>query len=603
MNVEDYKIIQPGIPDAPGIYRFLDENAYPIYIGKAKSLKKRVASYFLKTQNSVKTERMVFTAVNIEFTVVDSEQDALLLENALIKKFQPRYNINLKDDKTYPYICIKKEPFPRVFLTRKIIRDGSEYFGPYTSVQKVYTILEFIREVFPLRNCTLNLSEKAIQKNKYRVCLEYHMGHCKGPCQAFQTETDYLETIKRIKQILKGQTAVVVEYFTELMNQEAASLNFELADHWKQKVDALQDYQNKSTIVNPKLNNMDVFGLKHNGNIAYVNYMKVVNGSIVQTKTLEIEKKIEEEDEQILELAIVELREMFSSNSDELIVPIPVSSFDNNLIVTVPQRGDKLKLLELADKNLFYYIQAKKNIQLAQQKVPPHQRILSTLKDDLRLNIIPTRIECFDNSNIQGTSPVASMVCFINAKPAKKEYRHFHIKTVEGPDDFASMREIVYRRYKRVLDENLPLTDLIIIDGGKGQLSAACESLKALDLIGKVPVIGIAKRLEEIYYPDDSLPLYINKKSESLKLIQQIRNEAHRFAITFHRKTRDKKTIQSGLTHLDGIGNKTYEQLIKQFKSIKKLTSASLQEIEEIIGPAKAGIVHHYLHPESAGNV
>lgn len=599
MNVEDFKIIQPGIPDAPGIYRFLDENGYPIYIGKAKSLKKRVASYFLKTQNSVKTERMVFTAVNLEFTVVDSEQDALLLENALIKKFQPRYNINLKDDKTYPYICIKKEPYPRIFLTRRIIRDGSEYFGPYTSVQKVYTILEFIREVFPLRNCTLNLSEKAIQKNKYRVCLEYHMGHCKGPCQGFQTEEDYQETIKRIRQILKGQTGVVVQYFTELMNQEAAALNFEMAELWKQKVEALHEYQNKSTIVNPKLNNIDVFGLKHNGPIAYVNYMKVVNGSIVQTKTLEIEKKIEEEDERILELAIVELREMFSSNSNEIIVPIPVSSLEKNLVVTVPQRGDKLKLLELAEKNLFYYIQAKKNIQLAQQKVPPQQRILSTLKDDLRLSNVPVRIECFDNSNIQGTNPVASMVCFINAKAAKKEYRHFHIKTVQGPDDFASMREVIYRRYKRVLDENMTLPDLIIIDGGKGQLNAACESLKELGLMGKVPIIGIAKRLEEIYYPDDSLPLYINKKSESLKLIQQIRNEAHRFAITFHRKTRDKKTIQSSLTHLEGIGNKTYEQLMKHFKSVKKLTAATIEDIEAIVGASKASIIYSYLHPDT----
>lgn len=599
MNVEDFKIIQPGIPDAPGIYRFLDENNYPIYIGKAKSLKKRVSSYFLKTQNSVKTERMVFSAVNIEFTVVDSEQDALLLENALIKKFQPRYNINLKDDKTYPYICVKKEPFPRVFLTRKIIRDGSEYFGPYTSVQRVHAILEFIKEVFPLRNCTLNLSEAAIKRNKYRVCLEYHIGHCKGPCQGFQSEADYMETISRIKHILKGQTGIVVKYFTEQMNKEAASLNFELADAWKQKVEALQDYQNKSTIVNPKLNNIDVFGLKHHDQTCYVNYMKVVNGSIVQTKTLEIEKKIEEEDEQILELAIIELREMFSSNSDEIITPIKITSLNSSIKVTVPQRGDKLKLLELADKNLFYYIQAKKNIMLAQQKVPPHLRILNTLKEDLRLTKLPVRIDCFDNSNIQGAHPVASMVCFINARPAKKEYRHFHIKTVTGPDDFASMREIIYRRYKRVLDENIPLPDLIIIDGGKGQLSAACESLAQLELIGKVPVIGIAKRLEEIYFPNDSVPLFINKKSESLKLIQQIRNEAHRFAITFHRKTRDRKTIQSVLTQIDGIGNKTFEELIKHFKSIKKLSEASFAELEEIIGPHKASIVFDFLHRNS----
>jgi excinuclease ABC subunit C len=466
-------------------------------------------------------------------------------------------------------------------------------------VQRVHAILEFIKEVFPLRNCTLNLSEAAIKRNKYRVCLEYHIGHCKGPCQGFQSEADYMETISRIKHILKGQTGIVVKYFTEQMNKEAASLNFELADAWKQKVEALQDYQNKSTIVNPKLNNIDVFGLKHHDQICYVNYMKVVNGSIVQTKTLEIEKKIEEEDEQLLELAIIELREMFSSNSDEIITPIKITSLNSSIKVTVPQRGDKLKLLELADKNLFYYIQAKKNIMLAQQKVPPHLRILNTLKEDLRLTKPPVRIDCFDNSNIQGAHPVASMVCFINARPAKKEYRHFHIKTVTGPDDFASMREIIYRRYKRVLDENIPLPDLIIIDGGKGQLSAACESLAQLELIGKVPVIGIAKRLEEIYFPNDSVPLFINKKSESLKLIQQIRNEAHRFAITFHRKTRDRKTIQSVLTQIDGIGNKTFEELIKHFKSIKKLSEASFAELEEIIGPHKASIVFDFLHRNS----
>ncbi len=596
MNADDYKIIQPGLPDAPGIYRFLDESNYPIYIGKAKSLKKRISSYFLKTQNSVKTERMVFTARNIEFTVVDTEQDALLLENALIKKFQPRYNINLKDDKTYPYICIKKEPFPRVFLTRRIIRDGSEYLGPYTSVQRVYAILEFFREVFPLRNCTLNLSAKALEKSKYRVCLEYHIGHCKGPCQKLQTEQDYNNTIKQIRSILKGQINPVIQFFTDQMTHAAEKMDFEQAEIFKQKIDALQLYQNKSTIVNPNLDNIDVFGLKKDKDVVYINYMKVVNGSIVQTKTLELQENIEEEDVQMLELGITELREMFSSNSNEVIVPFEVDSLDKSIIVTVPQRGDKLKLLELADKNLFYYIQAKKTILLAQQKVPPAQRILSTLKDDLRLNHLPNRIECFDNSNIQGTNPVASMVCFIDGKAAKKEYRHFHVKNVEGPDDFASMREIVFRRYKRVLDENLPLANLIIIDGGKGQLSAACESLHQLELIGKVPVIGIAKKLEEIYYPEDSLPLYINKKSESLKLIQQIRNEAHRFAITFHRKVRDNNTLKSTLTQIDGIGPKTFEVLMKQFKSIKKLSTASLEEIEQCVGKSKADIVFQYLN-------
>ncbi len=598
MNLEDYKIIQSGIPETPGIYRFLDDCQYPIYIGKAKSLKKRISSYFLKSQNSVKTERMVFTARSIEFTVVDTEQDALLLENALIKKYQPRYNINLKDDKTYPYICVKKEPFPRVFLTRKIINDGSEYYGPYTSLQKVYSILEFIREVFPLRNCNLNLSPKAIDKNKYRVCLEYHIGHCKGPCQKFQTEQDYLNTIKQISNIFNGHVGPVINYFKNQMQLAASSLMFEDAEQIRKKIDALQDYQSKSTVVNPRLNNIDVFAMKTDLDTTYVNYMKIVNGTIIQTKTLEMQRKIEEDDERILELAVTELRQTFKSNSDSLIVPIPIPSLSQNLSITVPKRGDKLSLLELANKNLFYYIQAKKAITLTQQKVPRHHRVLNALKDDLQLTKLPMRIECFDNSNTQGTNPVASMVCFISGKPAKKEYRHFHIKTVVGPDDFASMREIIFRRYSRVLKESLPLTDLIIIDGGKGQLSAACNSLNELGLLGKVPMIAIAKKLEEIYFPNDSLPLHINKKSESLKLIQQIRNEAHRFAITFHRYTRDKKTIQSTLTQIDGIGNKTFEDLMRNFKSINKLSSASLEQITQTIGPSKGHIIYNYLHPD-----
>ncbi len=598
MNLEDYKIIQSGIPETPGIYRFLDDCQYPIYIGKAKSLKKRISSYFLKSQNSAKTERMVFTARSIEFTVVDTEQDALLLENALIKKYQPRYNINLKDDKTYPYICVKKEPFPRVFLTRKIINDGSEYYGPYTSLQKVYSILEFIREVFPLRNCNLNLSPKAIDKNKYRVCLEYHIGHCKGPCQKFQTEQDYLNTIKQISNIFNGHVSPVINYFKNQMQLAASSLMFEDAEQIRKKIEALQDYQSKSTVVNPRLNNIDVFAMKTDLDTTYVNYMKIVNGTIIQTKTLEMQRKIEEDDERILELAVTELRQTFKSNSDSLIVPIPIPSLSQSLSITVPKRGDKLSLLELANKNLFYYIQAKKAIALTQQKVPRHHRVLNALKDDLQLTKLPMRIECFDNSNTQGTNPVASMVCFISGKPAKKEYRHFHIKTVVGPDDFASMREIILRRYSRVLKESLPLTDLIIIDGGKGQLSAACNSLNELGLLGKVPIIAIAKKLEEIYFPNDSLPLHINKKSESLKLIQQIRNEAHRFAITFHRYTRDKKTIQSTLTQIDGIGNKTFEDLMRNFKSINKLSSASLEQITQTIGPSKGHIIYNYLHPD-----
>lgn len=598
MNLEDYKIIQSGIPETPGIYRFLDDCQYPIYIGKAKSLKKRISSYFLKSQNSAKTERMVFTARSIEFTVVDTEQDALLLENALIKKYQPRYNINLKDDKTYPYICVKKEPFPRVFLTRKIINDGSEYYGPYTSLQKVYSILEFIREVFPLRNCNLNLSPKAIDKNKYRVCLEYHIGHCKGPCQKFQTEQDYLNTIKQISNIFNGHVSPVINYFKNQMQLAASSLMFEDAEQIRKKIEALQDYQSKSTVVNPRLNNIDVFAMKTDLDTTYVNYMKIVNGTIIQTKTLEMQRKIEEDDERILELAVTELRQTFKSNSDSLIVPIPIPSLSQSLSITVPKRGDKLSLLELANKNLFYYIQAKKAIALTQQKVPRHHRVLNALKDDLQLTKLPMRIECFDNSNTQGTNPVASMVCFISGKPAKKEYRHFHIKTVVGPDDFASMREIILRRYSRVLKESLPLTDLIIIDGGKGQLSAACNSLNELGLLGKVPIIAIAKKSEEIYFPNDSLPLHINKKSESLKLIQQIRNEAHRFAITFHRYTRDKKTIQSTLTQIDGIGNKTFEDLMRNFKSINKLSSASLEQITQTIGPSKGHIIYNYLHPD-----
>lgn len=595
MNQNDYHSLLPLLPEQPGVYRFIDKSETVIYVGKAKNLKKRVSSYFTKSHDFGKTGVMIQNAVRVEFTIVDSEQDALLFENTLIKKLRPRYNVSLKDDKTYPYICIKNENFPRVFLTRRIIKDGSEYFGPYTSVARIRIILDFINKMFPLRNCNLNLTQKSIAKNKYKVCLEFHLGNCKGPCQSLQTEEHYLQTITRIKQILKGDIDEVYQWLNDQMEEHSKNYEFESAALLKDKIESLLHYKEGSTVVNPDLNNIDVFSFVEDEHSAFINYMKVLNGSIIQTKTVEVSKKIEELKEDLLQFIVFEIRNQFKSNSSEIIVPFRID-FPNseNLTITIPQRGDKKKLLDLSTQNVFYF----RSLQFNNKTSPKtsSERILNTLQKDFRLSDLPIHIECFDNSNFQGSFPVASMVVFKNARPSKKDYRHYNIKTVQGPNDFASMEEIVYRRYKRLIDENQPLPQLIMIDGGKGQLSAAMISIQKLNLKGKVTVAGIAKKLEEIYFPDDQYPLYINKKSESLKLIQQIRNEAHRFAITFHRNQRSKGTIKTALTQIDGIGLATATLLLKNYKSLEKLKTITLAEMELLIGSYKSKLVFDYLH-------
>ncbi|GDX51738.1 UvrABC system protein C [Bacteroidota bacterium] len=598
MTDEDYKLLLPTLPTEPGVYKFRDGEGKLIYVGKAKNLKKRVSSYFNREHEANKTTVMVKTAASLEFTIVNTEQDALLLENNLIKAFLPRYNVLLKDGKSYPFICIKKENFPRIFMTRKVIKDGSEYFGPYTSMGRVNVLLDTIKMLFQLRTCSLNLISKSIEHKKFKVCLEYHIGNCKGPCESLQTEDDYNQSIQQIRNLLKGHLRPVNDFLNDEMKVLSESYEFEKANLIKQKLDLLKNYQSNSTVVNTDINNVDVFAFVEDYTTAFVNYMKVVNGSVIQTKTIELHKKIEEEKEDLLQLAITELREQFISESDEIIVPFIIPSPSEKIKITVPQIGDKKKLLELAEKNVAYY---KLNLALnSTGKTTPSERILKQLKEDFRLKEMPVHIECFDNSNFQGSFPVASMVVFKNAKAAKKDYRHFNIKTVEGPDDFASMEEIVYRRYKRMTEENQSLPQLVIIDGGKGQLSAAVTSIDKLGLKGKMAVCGIAKRLEEIYFPDDTLPLYINKKSESLKLIQQIRNEAHRFAITFHRNKRSKDAIKTELNEIPGIGKATAEKLLKYFHSIEKVKNAKANEIIGLIGKSRGEkvIAHFQLQNE-----
>lgn len=597
VNSEDFKLLSPSFPDLPGVYRFIDENDLLIYVGKAKNLKKRVTSYFVKNHQQYKTSVMVRHATRIEFTIVETEQDALLLENTLIKNFQPRYNINLKDDKTYPFICIRKENFPRVFLTRTIERDGSEYFGPYTSVVKVKGILDFIKKMYPLRTCNLNLSEKNIEAGKFRVCLEFHIGNCKGPCEAKQSKEEYDQSIAQIRHILKGNLGEVIQNLKQQMQEYAGSYRYEEAELLKKKLLAMQDYQSKSLVVHPTITNIDVFSFREDDKNAYVNCMRIVNGSVIQTRTVEIIKKIEEVREELLVFVMNELRTQMNSNSKEVIVPFEIEFPDAEITVTVPSRGDKKKLLELSEKNLSYYLLAKEKERIEHKRESPSERILLQLQKDFRLTELPVHIECFDNSNFQGAFPVASMVVFKNAKPSKKDYRHFNIKTVQGPDDFASMEEIVFRRYKRLLDEAQSPPQLIMIDGGKGQLGAALNSLEKLGLVGKVAIAGIAKRLEEIYFPGDPVPLYIDKKSPSLRLIQQIRDEAHRFAITFHRNKRDKATLHSELLDIKGISDKTAEKLLKHFHSVEKIKTAGEEELISVIGKAKAKMLSEYFHP------
>ena len=581
------------LPNTPGVYQFYDAKGIVIYVGKAKNLKNRVRSYFNKVHVDGKTNVLVKKIVEIKHIVVETETDAFLLENNLIKKYQPRYNVLLKDDKSYPWICIKKEPFPRVFQTRRMIKDGSEYFGPYTSIKTVYTLLDLIKGLFPLRTCRYDLSKEKIHSQKYKVCLEYHLGNCKGACEVKEDETSYLENIAAIREILKGNFKNSISVFKSQMKTFAENLEFEAAQSLKEKLLILENYQAKSTIVNPKISNVDVFSIVSDESYAYVNFLQLSYGSIIRSHTMELKKKLQESDQELLELAITELRQRFALDSKEIYVPFEVN-IGTDFKITVPKVGDKKQLIDLSIRNAKY----QRLEQLKQVKITDPDRhvtrIMAQMKSDLRLSEAPTHIECFDNSNIQGTHPVAACVVFKNGKPSKKEYRHFNIKTVEGPDDYASMSEVVFRRYKRLLDEKQPLPQLIVIDGGKGQLSAALKSLNDLELRGKIAIIGIAKRLEELFYPNDPIPLYLDKKSETLKIIQQLRNEAHRFGIEHHRNKRSKTALNSELESIVGVGDKTILELLKKFKSAQRVSFAALDELEQVVGVSKAQIIYNY---------
>jgi excinuclease ABC subunit C len=583
------------LPDSPGVYQFYDKDNTLLYVGKAKSLKKRVMSYFRDDANvNGKTRVMVKKIADIKTLVVGSELDALLLENNLIKKHQPRYNVNLKDDKTYPWICIKNEPFPRLFYTRKLIRDGSEYFGPYTPVKMINTLLELIGQLYKLRTCTLNLTEENINAKKFKVCLEYHIGNCKGPCEGLQSKEDYDNSIKEIRQILKGNIGSVIQHLKTQMNNYSAGFKFEDAQAIKEKLDQLEKFQSKSVVVNSSIHNTDVFSIIAEEEMAFVNFLRIMNGAIIQGHTIEIKKKLDESPQELLEIAIADLRSRFNSDATEIIIPFEMNLDFDGVTLTVPKIGDKKHLLTLSENNVRNYLRER---DLQEEKINPENKILrlmEKMKKDLRLQNLPRHIECFDNSNIQGTYPVAAMSVFRNGKPSKKEYRHYNIKTVEGPDDFASMEEVIYRRYKRMLDEAHELPDLIVIDGGKGQLSSAVASLDKLGLHGKIPIIGIAKKLEEIYYPDDSLPLYIDKKSETLRIIQHLRDEVHRFGITHHRKRREKGVVKTELSDIKGVGDATAQALLVHFKSVKRIKEATEDELSEVVGKSKAKIVLDY---------
>ncbi|MEJ5089969.1 excinuclease ABC subunit C [Sphingobacterium faecium] len=585
MNVFDYKEELKRIPHKPGVYQYFDKQDILIYIGKAKDLRNRVGSYFVnETQHNGKTRVLVRQINRIAFTIVDTEIDAWLLENSLIKKHKPKYNVLLKDDKTYPWIVIKNERFPRVFWTRKHIKDGSRYYGPYASIGMMHIVLDVIRDLFPLRTCNLALTQENIARGKFKICLEYQIGNCKGPCEGYQSEEDYDQNLSDIKDILNGKISVVTNRIKEQMQTAVSEMNFEKAHAYKMKLDKLDFYQSKSTVVNSSITNVDVFSIASDESYAFVNYLKVMNGVIIQTQTVEMKRRLDETEQELLALAIPEIRDRFKSLSREIIVPFELDIQENDQIkFTVPKLGEKRKLLDLSLKNVAFF---KKERLLHYEKLNPDvrvDRILTQMKKDLRLNVLPQHIECFDNSNIQGSYPVSAIVVFKDAKPSKKDYRHFNVKTVVGPNDFATMEEAVYRRYKRVLEEATGLPQLIIIDGGKGQLSAAMKSLKLLGIEKQVTVIGIAKRLEELYYPGDQYPLYLDKKSETLKIIQHLRDEAHRFGITFHRNQRSRKTFVSELEDIPGIGKTTVEKLLTTFKSVKKIKEAPEEELKKLL--------------------
>ena len=583
------------LPNLPGVYQYFDSLGNIIYIGKAKNLKNRVVSYLNQTNQSNKTRLLVRNIADLRYIVVETEQDALLLENNLIKKYKPRYNILLKDDKSYPWICIKKEPFPKVFTTRRVIRDGSEYFGPYTSARFANTLMTLINNLYKLRTCNLPLTASAILARKFRVCLEYHIGNCLGPCVGGIPEKEYDEYIVHIRNILKGNVALVIEMMTNKMNEFATELQFEKANEMKEALVALKNYQAKSTIVSYTLNNIDVFSYLEDDHYAYVNYLRIIHGAVNQVHTIALEKKVEEEKEALLSFAILEIRQLVNSHSKEIIVPFYPDVQLTGIQYVIPKIGDKKQLLELSERNVAYF-KLDKDRQRAIVKEDSKFNLLKTIKTELKLPTLPHRMECFDNSNTQGTNPVASCVVFIDGKPAKREYRKFHVKTVTGPDDFASMEEIIFRRYSRVLDEGKELPDLIIIDGGKGQLHSAVNSLKKLNLYGKIPIIGLAKRMEEVFYPGDKDPYLLAKNSVSLKTLMHIRDEAHRFGITFHRQLREKPLTKSVLNEIKGIGVKSERQLIVHFKSVENIKTASLAELIAAIGMAKARIVYDYFH-------
>ena len=581
------------LPEAPGVYQYYDKQERLLYVGKAKNLKKRVSSYFTKTHENNRTRVLVKHIQRVEHIVVPTEMDALLLENSLIKKHQPRYNVMLKDDKTYPWICIKKEPFPRVFPTRRVIKDGSEYFGPYTNFKTIRTLLDLIKSLYPLRTCSYDLSPAKIEAGKYKLCLEYHLGNCLGPCESKMEAAIYDENIKAIRAIIKGNFKHSLSQFKQLMKSYAEAMEFEKAQRMKEKIEVLENYQAKSTVVNPNISDVDVFSIVSDESYGYVNFLQLSYGSIIRSHTLEIKKKMDETDADLLALAVIEIRQRFHSQSPEVYLPFSLDLGDK-IKVTVPKLGDKRSLVELSERNAkFFRMERFKQMKI----VDPDRhvkRLMGQMKSDLRLSAEPTHIVCFDNSNIQGTNPVAACVVFKNGKPSKKEYRHFNIKTVEGPDDFASMEEVVYRRYKRLKEQNEPFPQLIIIDGGKGQLSSSLKALEKLQLRGKIAIVGIAKRLEEIYFPGDSVPLYIDKRSESLKLIQHLRNEAHRFSLAHHRNKRSKSSLHSTLDDAPGIGPKSKADLLKKFKSIKRIKAASIKELTELLGKSKAQKLNTY---------
>ena len=601
MTTEDYKKLSDSIPKDPGVYRFYDKEETILYVGKAKNLKNRLSSYFgNKKHQTHKTRTMVKNADHIDYTIVQTETDALILEATMIKKYQPRYNVMLKDGKTYSYICIKKERFPRVSATRQVIRDGSTYFGPYTSKYNTNIILDLIKKLFQLRTCTLNLNENAIDAGKYKVCLEYHIKNCKGPCENLESEKEYNQKIEQVKNILRGNFKPVKDYLQSEMEHYAELMKFEEAQLLKDKFQVFVNYQSKSTVVHTSITDLDAFSIASDEKHAYINYLKIINGAIINSDTVEIEKKLDEEDREILEFAIPAIREKFNSIAPEIAVPIEIDFVDPEVLITIPKRGDKRHVIELSEKNVKYFLFQKKREALNKiKRQTPAERILKTLQSDLQMDKIPFHIECFDNSNIQGTNPVASCVVFKNAKPSKRDYRKFNIKTVIGPDDFASMEEVVGRRYRRLVSEGESLPDLIIIDGGKGQLSSTVKILKELKILDKVTVIGIAKKLEEIFFPDDPIPLYINKKSESLVLIQQARNEAHRFAITFHRNQRSKNALGTELTNIEGIGIKTSEKLLKKYKSVSRIKELAETEIADIVGNSAAKKIVTYFEKQA----